>query len=171
MTSEDELAGKRSTMHPQPELDSSPNATAADAAAGVAASMEQVTGFVGQFAQAARAEACIGPAHSEKGHTVLPIASVSVQAGFGLGFGGGGGGEGAAQGQGSGGGGGGGGRGASRVVALVDISETGVSVRPVPDVTTLILAMIALAGLALVTRGGRNGIGRRLLPFLRSAQP
>ena len=97
---------------------------------GIAASMEQVAAFVGHFSQAARAEACVGPDRTANGHTVIPIASVSVQAGFGLGYGGG---SRADQGQ----GGGGGGRGASRVIALVDVSESGVNVRLVPDVTTI----------------------------------
>ena len=135
---------------------------------GIAASMEQVAAFVGHFSQAARAEACVGPDRTANGHTVIPIASVSVQAGFGLGYGGG---SRADQGQGGGGGGGGGGRGASRVIALVDVSESGVNVRLVPDVTTIALALMALIGLALITRSGGNGLGRRLLPFLKSGQP
>ena len=106
---------------------------------GIAASMEQVAAFVGHFSQAARAEACVGPDRTANGHTVIPIASVSVQAGFGLGYGSG---SRADQGQGCGGG----GRGASRMIALVDVSESGVNVRPVPDVTTISLALMALNG-------------------------
>jgi len=116
--------------------------------------MEQMAALVGHFAGAARAEACIGPVQTANGHTVIPLASVSLQAGFGLGFGGGGGGEGAAQGQGSGGAGGGGGRSVSRPVAVVDVSDEGVFIKPVADVNSLALAFLALTGLALVLRGG-----------------
>jgi hypothetical protein len=111
--------------------------------------MHQMDSFVGRFGEVARAEACIGPMHSANGHSVVPLASVSLQAGFGMGFGGGG-------------------RGTSRVIALVDISEGGVNVRPVPDITTLVLAMLALLGVAIVATRGRPGAG--LLRFVRPQQ-
>ena len=140
----------------------------AQAAAAIASSMGQMTDFVGRFAAVASAAACVGPAHTANGHTVIPVASVSLQAGFGLGFGGGTGGEGGPQGQGSGGGGGGGGRGASRPIAVVDVSDAGVSVRPVPDVTSLVLGLLALLGLRLmVGRVGGGAAGRRLMGRLR----
>jgi uncharacterized spore protein YtfJ len=129
----------------------------------LASSMHEMDSFIGRFGEAARAEACIGPVQTVNGHSVVPLASVSLQAGFGMGFGGGG--DAGAQGQGSGGGGGGGGRSSSRVIALVDISESGVNVRPVPDVTTLALAMIALLGVAIIASRSRPGAG--LLRFLR----
>jgi uncharacterized spore protein YtfJ len=127
--------------------------------------MHQIDAFVGRFGEVARAEACIGPVHSANGHSVVPLASVSLQAGFGMGFGGGNAEE---QGRGSGGGGGGGGRGTSRVIALVDISEGGVNVRPVPDITTLVLAMLTLLGVAIIATRGRPGAG--LLRFVRPQQ-
>jgi uncharacterized spore protein YtfJ len=136
------------------------------AARELASSMHQMDSFVGRFGEVARAEACIGPMQSANGHSVVPLASVSLQAGFGMGFGGGSNPE--AQGQGSGGGGGGGGRGTSRVIALVDISEDGVNVRPVPDITTLALAMLALLGIAIIATRGRPGAG--LLRFVRPQQ-
>jgi uncharacterized spore protein YtfJ len=136
------------------------------AARELAASMHQMDSFVGRFGEVARAEACIGPVQSANGHSVVPLASVSLQAGFGMGFGGGGSAE--PQGQGSGGGGGGGGRGTSRVIALVDISEGGVNVRPVPDITALTLAMLALLGVAIIATRGRPGAG--LLRFVRPQQ-
>jgi uncharacterized spore protein YtfJ len=132
----------------------------------LASSMHQMDSFVGRFGEVARAEACIGPMQSANGHSVVPLASVSLQAGFGMGFGGGSNPE--AQGQGGGGGGGGGGRGTSRVIALVDISERGVNVRPVPDITTLALAMLALLGIAIIATRGRPGAG--LLRFVRPQQ-
>ena len=141
------------------------------AAKGVTGAMQQVADFVGQFSQVARAEACVGPAQTADGHTVIPVASVSLQAGFGLGFGGGSGGEGTAKGQGGGGGGGGGGRSASRVIAIVDVSAQGTKVVPVLDVGSLAISVMALVGLALLVRRGNGGTGRRLLPLLRPGQP
>jgi uncharacterized spore protein YtfJ len=132
----------------------------------VARSMNEGAGFVGNFAQAARADACVGPAQTANGHTIVPVASVSVTAGFGLGFGGGTGGEGATQGQGSGGGGGGGGRGASRVIAVIDVSEGGVEVRPVIDMTMLSLGFLAFLGIVWVASRGR-GAGQVAGPLSR----
>jgi uncharacterized spore protein YtfJ len=137
--------------------------TGTGAARELASTMQQMDSFIGRFGEAARAEACIGPVQTANGHTVVPLATVSLQAGFGMGFGGGG--NPGAQGQGSGGGGGGGGRGSSRVVALVDISESGVNVRPVPDITTLALAMMALLGVAIIA--GRSRAGAGLLRLMR----
>jgi uncharacterized spore protein YtfJ len=128
----------------------------------VAASMAHAATFIGQFSQAARAESCVGPEQIRNGHTVIPLATVSVHAGFGMGFGGGS--DASAKGQGSGGAAGGGGRGSSRVIAVVDISEASVSVRPVFDVTSILLAFIALAGIATVaTRGPSDARLPRLL--------
>ena len=141
-------------MESNPEATPGSGDAGAQAAAGIASSMGRMTDFVGQFARVASAEACVGPAHTANGHTVMTVASVSLQAGFGLGFGGDVGG--AEQGQGSGGG-GGGGRGGSRAIAVVDISDAGVSVRPVPDVTSLALGLLALLGLRLLV--GRGGGG------------
>jgi hypothetical protein len=58
------------------------------AARELASSMHQMDSFVGRFGEVARAEACIGPMQSANGHSVVPLASVSLQAGFGMGFGG-----------------------------------------------------------------------------------
>jgi MYXO-CTERM domain-containing protein len=124
------------------------------AAEGVGSAAERMSGLLGRFAEAARAEACVGAPQIADGHTVVPLATVNVQAGFGVGFGGGGGSHAGEEGSGGGGGGGGGGKGSSRVVAVVDISSSGVRVEPVPDVTTLGLAVLALLGLFLL-RGRR----------------
>jgi uncharacterized spore protein YtfJ len=138
------------------------SATAANA---ISTSMHEAEALVARFGEAARAEACVGPVQTVGGHTIVPIASVSLLGGFGMGFGGG---SDASQAQGSGGGGGGGGRGSSRVIAIVDITDDGVTVRPVPDTTVLALAGIALVGIALLAiRGGPIGGLMRLMrmPF------
>lgn len=132
------------------------------AANALGSTMHEAASFVARFSEAAHAEACIGSAQTIGGHTVVPVASVSLQAGFGVGFGGGGD---TAQGQGGGGAGGGGGRGAARVIAVVDITEVGVTVRPVVDMTALSLAGMALAGIALLALRGRPPGG--LLRLLR----
>ena len=131
---------------------------ASQAAASIGASSEKMSAFVGQFAEAARADACVGLPQTANGHTVVPLATVTVQAGFGLGFGGGGGAgpEDEGAGSGSGGGGGGAGRASSRVIAMADISDQGVRIQPVPDVTRIALAFMALLGVRLLT-GRRAG--------------
>jgi uncharacterized spore protein YtfJ len=132
----------------------------------ISSTTQQVASFVDHLSKVARADACVGQAHSAGGHTVVPVATVHVRAGFGMGFGGGGGNDqGGNQGGGSGGGGGGGGQGGSRVIAVVDVSEDGVEVRPVPDATAIALGAMALVGLLLLTRrgGGGGGLLRRRL--------
>lgn len=124
--------------------------------------LQRVDAFVARFGEVARADACVGPAQTAGGHTVIPIAAVSLQAGMGMGFGAGGDKQ---QGQGSGGGGGGGGRGAARIIAVVDVSDQGVTVRPVPDMTTILLAFLALLGIGIIATRGRPG--GTLLRFLR----
>jgi uncharacterized spore protein YtfJ len=118
----------------------------------------QIDPLLERFGQAARAEACIGPTLTAGGHATFPVATVSLQAGFGMGFGGG---QDEAGGKGSGGGGGGGGGGManSRVVAVVDVSEAGVSVRPVPDLTSIALALLAVIGITVLTTRGRGSGG------------
>ena len=147
----------------EPAMSNDVTSPAGDMAArAVGNTMQQADAFIARFGEAAKADACVGPAQSVDGHTVVPVASVNLQAGFGMGFGGG---SDKAQGQGSGGGGGGGGRGSSRVVAVVDITDQGVSVRPVPDVTSIALALMTLVGVAIIALRGRPPAG--LLRFLR----
>lgn len=135
------------------------------AARALGSTMQQADAFIARFSQAARADACVGPVQTMDKHAVVPISTVSMQAGFGMGFGGGSDGS---QGQGSGGGGGGGGRGSSRVIAIVDISDEGVSIRPVPDVTSIALALMALLGVAILATRGRPPAG--LLRMFRQQQ-
>jgi uncharacterized spore protein YtfJ len=133
----------------------------------IADTSREMSAFVARLTEMAKAEAAVGPAQSVGGHTFVPLASVTVQAGFGLGFGGGGGTDkDRNQGGGSGGGAGGGGRSSARVIAIADVSEDGVQVRPVPDVTTLGLAFMALIALRML-RGG-SGSRRMLGVFRRS---
>jgi uncharacterized spore protein YtfJ len=124
-----------------------------------------MSSFIGHFSEVARAEAVVGPVQSSRDHTLVPLAAVSLQAGFGMGFGGGTGPD-EAKGQGSGGGGGGGGRGSARVIAIADISDGGVRVIPVPDVTSLALALMALAGIGMLTRRGKTP-GKQLLGMFK----
>ncbi|HXH21685.1 MAG TPA: hypothetical protein VNN10_06620 [Dehalococcoidia bacterium] len=136
-----------------------------EAAAAVARTGREMSSFIGHFSEVARAEAAVGPAQSLGGHTLVPLAAVSVQGGFGMGFGGGGGtDEKQNQGGGSGGGAGGGGRGSARVIAIADVSESGVVVRPVPDVTMLALGLMALIGLRMISGRGARGRLMRMLP-------
>jgi len=126
----------------------------AQAASSIAEATRQMSSFVAHFSEVARADAAVGPVQSSRDHTLVPLAAVSLQAGFGMGFGGGTGPD-EAKGQGSGGGGGGGGRGSARVVAIADISDGGIRVVPVPDVTSLALGMMALIGIGMLTRRGK----------------
>jgi uncharacterized spore protein YtfJ len=135
----------------------------ARATTGVAAMVEHLTA-------AARAESAVGPASTVGGRTLVPLASVMVTTGWGLGFGGGRGGSieagQNAQGSGSGGGSGGGGRASSRVIAIAEVSETGVKVKPVVDVTSLALGLMALIGIGFLSRrGAGRTAGRRLMGF------
>lgn len=93
------------------------------------------------------ASACFGTPVEKDGHTLIPVARVSF--GYGLGFGGGTSSSGDTIGDdpakeegGSGGGGGGGG--SSTPVAVIDISDRGVSIEPIEDKTRLQMAGIMM---------------------------
>ena len=140
-----------------------------NAGAELAQATQGVSEFVERLARAASAEETVGPVQTVGGRTLVPLATVRVAAGWGIGFGGGG--EGAQAGR--GGGGGGGGMGSARVLAVAEISQDGVRVRPIPDVTTLGLAGLGLIALWTVTRrlapdGTAERAARRgFLRFLR----
>jgi hypothetical protein len=54
------------------------------------------------------------------------------------------------------------------VLAVVDVSDRGVNVRPVPDITAIVIGVLAVAGLALLTARGRPAAdGKRLLSVLK----
>ncbi len=93
------------------------------------------------------AGACFGTPVEKNGHTLIPVARVSF--GYGLGFGGGTsssadtiGDDPAKEEGGSGGGGGGGG--SSTPVAIIDISDRGVTIEPIEDKTRLAMAGIMM---------------------------
>jgi uncharacterized spore protein YtfJ len=124
----------------------------------LAKATDRIAAIVAHLSEAANASAAVGPAQNLGSRTIVPLASVRVSAGWGFGFGGGGGtDEDHNQGGGSGGGGGGGGLGSSRIIAIAEISEDGLTLRPVPDVTTLGLGLMALFALAML--GRRRGAG------------
>jgi uncharacterized spore protein YtfJ len=127
---------------------------AAQATSALSDTTERFTGLVDKLSHVATASSCVGEAHTEGGHTVVPVAAVSVQAGFGMGFGSGSGGKGEEQGEGGGGGGGGGGRANARTIAVIDISNSGATVKPIVDATQLILGVLALIGLTMLSRRG-----------------
>lgn len=142
---------------------------AARAGESLTSTTQQMASFVENLAQVARADACVGASQSVGGHTVVPLAAVSLQTGFGMGFGGGGGSDaGGQEGGGTGGGGGGGGRSSARVIAVVDVSENGVEVKPVADTTTIVLASLAVIGLGLLARGSGGGALRGRLTRMLS---
>ena len=99
-----------------------------------------------KFLSAANVEAVYGQPIREGEHIVIPTAEVLSFAGFGLGSGTGSQGPGETENTGSGGGGGGGGRVLSRPVAAIVISNTGVRVEPVVDVTKIVLAVFTTLG-------------------------
>src|SRR5438477_9310056 len=115
----------------------------------LARATDRVAAIVERLSGSARAEACVGPPQSAAGRTLLPLAAVRVSAGWGFGFGGGSGTDTGNRnaGSGTGGGGGGGGNASSRVIAIAEISDEGVRMRPIPDVTTMALGLMALIAL------------------------
>jgi uncharacterized spore protein YtfJ len=120
----------------------------------IAKATDRIAEIVGRLSEAAQASAAVGPPQNLGSRTIVPLATVRVSAGWGFGFGGGGGSD---EGGGSGGGGGGGGLGSSRIIAIAEVSDDGLKLRPVPDVTTLALGLMALLALAML--GRRRGAG------------
>lgn len=99
-------------------------------------------------------EAVYSPPITHGENTIIPAAEVLSIVGFGLGSGGGSQGSTEDENRGSGGGGGGGGRVLSRPVAAIVISQTGVHVEPIVDVTKIAVAIFTTLGFmtALLTR-------------------
>lgn len=93
------------------------------------------------------AGACFGEPVEKNGHTLIPVARVSF--GYGLGFGGGTSSSADTNGddpskEEGGGGGGGGGGGSATPVAIIDISDRGVSIEAIEDKTRLSMAGIMM---------------------------
>jgi hypothetical protein len=120
----------------------------------------RLIGFVSGAEQVSRAleragsgEGAVGPATVVGDRTVIPLIETFASGGFGGGSGVGidGGSEG------SGGGGGGGGLGRSRTIAVADVGPEGVKIRPVIDITGLVLpAVSAIAALLVGERRRRR---------------
>jgi uncharacterized spore protein YtfJ len=143
-----------------------PEQSRIDSGANIRSSMEQAGTMISHFARVASAQSCLGEAVTAGGHSIVPVAAVNLSAGYGMGFGSGSGGDSSGQGSGSGGGGGGGGASSARIVAVIDVSDQGVDVRPIVDATMLGMAGIAIVGLGMLGLFGRSKDGRRLLHFL-----
>jgi len=146
----------------------------ADAGETLVQATERIAAIVAHLSEAAQASAAVGPPQTLGSRTIVPLATVRVSAGWGLGFGGGGGTDDAHnQGGGSGGGGGGGGMASSRVIAIAEVSNDGLRLRPVPDVTALALGAMALLALRTLSRRGAistiasRATRGRLLGFLK----
>lgn len=123
---------------------------------------EHVGQTVSRLLEAARAEAVFGRPIEREDVTIIPVSEVNV----GLGVGGGKGFNPAKelekQPSGEGAGGGGGAKG--RPVAVIVLGRDGVSVRPVLDLTKVLLAVFTTAGLTLFWLGWREQATRGQLP-------
>jgi len=105
--------------------------------------------------RAASGEGAVGPATTVGDRAVVPLLETIASGGFGGGAGGGPEGEG-------GGGGGGGGVGRSRAIAVAIVEPDGVKIRPVVDLTGLLVpAASAVAALLVSSAGRRRRWGRR----------
>jgi uncharacterized spore protein YtfJ len=110
---------------------------------------EEMVRRIGAIQDEVGASVCFGTPVERNGHTIIPVARVSF--GYGMGFGGGSGGKGipgefgteSAEG-GEGGGGGGGGGGSSTPVAVIDVAEGEVHIKPITDTTRIAIANFAL---------------------------
>jgi len=112
-----------------------------------------------RFLSAATVEAVFGLPIEHGENLIIPAAEVLSFAGFGVGFGSGTGepsGEQQAASSGSGGGGGGGGRVFSRPVAVIVASPTHVRVKPVVDVTKIVMAWFTAFAFVFATMARMN---------------
>jgi uncharacterized spore protein YtfJ len=100
--------------------------------------VESLLGQVSQVHERATVKTVFGDPMPLDGHTIIPVARVGYVFGVGMGRGG-------LEKEGSGEGGGGGGGLNVRPVAVLDVRNDEVKVRPIPDVTRLALAGMALA--------------------------
>src|SRR5690242_3656747 len=128
---------------------------------------EHVGQTVSRLLETAKAEAVFGRPVEREGVTIIPVSEVNV----GLGVGGGKGinsmrGQ---EKQPSGEGAGGGGSARGRPVAVIVLGRDGVSVRPVFDLTKVLLAVFTTAGVALFWLGLRGQATRGPLPRRLSA--
>jgi hypothetical protein len=113
---------------------------------GVLSGAEQVSRAI---ERAASGEGAVGPTTTLGDQAVIPLLETYASGGFGGGAGGGPEGEG-------GGGGGGGGLGRSRTVAVAIVGPDGVKIRPVVDVTGLVLPAAGAIAALLIRGAGRR---------------
>jgi uncharacterized spore protein YtfJ len=100
--------------------------------------VEDLVGKVSQVHERASVKTVFGDPIQIEGRTVIPVAKVGY--GFGVGMG-----RGGLEKEGSGEGGGGGGGLSVRPVAVLEVKDDAVRVKPIPDVTRLAMAGMALA--------------------------
>jgi uncharacterized spore protein YtfJ len=107
---------------------------------------EELVQSISEIPQRIGASACFGDAVMRDGHTIIPVARTSF--GYGVGFGRGSGGEADELGHrgdgGEGEGGGGGAGGSATPVALIDITNDDVVIRPIMDPMRVVLSGVFL---------------------------
>jgi uncharacterized spore protein YtfJ len=139
----------------------------------LAANTATVERTLGRITQVATAGAVFGQPTERGEYTVIPCAKVSL--GLGLGSGSGSapaataeqGQEGKAQSQGQGEGAGGGGGASGRPIAVIVVSREGVRVRPIVDVTRVVVTSMATASV-LALAIAQLGIARRRSQAIRA---
>ncbi len=110
-------------------------------------SWEEGTELMEKLFDAAKPEAVFGEPLTAEGQTIITASEVTVGLGFGFGTGSGSTGEdGEEEEKASGSAGGGGGGAGSRPVAVIRISQDGVEVEPVMDMTKIMLAFLTTIG-------------------------
>lgn len=117
----------------------------------ISAAMSPVEDTMEQFLSAANVNAVYGVPVEQGGQLIIPSAEVLSIAGFGIGYGGGTDASGENPSSGEGGGGGGGGRVLSRPVAVVVATNDRVQIKPVIDITKVVLAWITALGFVFAT--------------------
>ena len=101
--------------------------------------LEAILNRIGQISERATVKTVFGEPYQVNGRTVVPVAKISYGFGFGAGRG-----DVKENGEDKSGG-GGGGRVSVRPVAVLEMSAAGTRVRPIVDVTRLVLAGMAVA--------------------------
>jgi len=117
----------------------------------MSSAMAQVEDTMEQFLSAANVNAVYGMPIEQGDQLIIPSAEVLSIAGFGMGYGSGSDASGETPSSGEGGGGGGGGRVLSRPVAVIVATNNQVQIKPVIDLTKVILAWITALGFLFAT--------------------
>jgi uncharacterized spore protein YtfJ len=111
-----------------------------DAASGVRQTSQTIIQSLQQLIASANVRSAFGEPQTVGNRTVIPVAEVACGFGFGMGSGDGPSGSEGKEGSGAGGGGGGGAR--TRAVAVIVVEPEGVIIRPVVDVTQIMMAAV-----------------------------